>query len=246
MFRSPIECHIRDKLAEEEGGKTEVAAGQGYADIVTDTHVIEVKHVSSIGHAYAAIGQAECYADDLGLGLTPRIHVFGTRKGLARLMGAIQEKCSKRGVALTSEDIPDGAMVSAAQPGRYTILIRASDGMVHANKFAKSFPKPTAWSDLARLASTTQAIAELTGHPTYLDKAALVSPRDPYGQVTWVHWKLIGEIIMAREKRLNRHSLELMLCAAARKMPDTRTLSRIDKDLLDVVNLQWVDDHTLT
>ena len=39
-FRTPIECHIRDKLAEAEGGRTEVAAGHGYADVVTDKHRI--------------------------------------------------------------------------------------------------------------------------------------------------------------------------------------------------------------
>lgn len=67
-----LEATVRDALAAQECGKVEVQTPVGYADIVTSSEVIEVKHYSSWKHAF---GQVMAYSAHLP-GLKRRIHLF--------------------------------------------------------------------------------------------------------------------------------------------------------------------------
>ncbi|MGF1514293.1 MAG: hypothetical protein ACFB5Z_11435 [Elainellaceae cyanobacterium] len=59
-------------LRQREGGEMEVALPIGRADLVTNTHVIEIKHVSKWSDAFKVIAYASYFPN-----LKPRIHLFG-------------------------------------------------------------------------------------------------------------------------------------------------------------------------
>ena len=99
------EAVVRDRLAAREDGQTEVATTHGrYADVVTDTQVIEVKHASG---ATDAMGQVlDCAVD--WPHLRPRVHIFGTETELNGLhMERLATLHAKHGVALTTEVVDD-------------------------------------------------------------------------------------------------------------------------------------------
>lgn len=83
------EARIRDTLAEELQGKTEVPAMYGAIDIVTENQVIEVKHIDRYVHA---LGQVLAHSEQFPR-KQRRIHLFGpdedmtyTKLALARVL----------------------------------------------------------------------------------------------------------------------------------------------------------------
>lgn len=116
------EAVVRDRLAAQEGGKTEVVTMHGrFVDVLTDSHVIEVKHVS---RACASIGQVLDYAVDWPE-LVPRVHIFGTAAELQAKMPRFEMICDKVGVVLSTEEVedeasdtPDGALLLPPQAKR--------------------------------------------------------------------------------------------------------------------------------
>jgi hypothetical protein len=69
-----IESRIRDRIAEELGGRVEVSCRHGRIDVVTDDEVIEVKHIVKYLHA---LGQVLGYGSDFPH-LKKRVILFGT------------------------------------------------------------------------------------------------------------------------------------------------------------------------
>lgn len=242
-FRTPIECHIRDKLAEAEGGRTEVAAGHGYADVVTDTHVIEVKHVRSIRDAYHAIGQAKGYVRHISNGkLHARAHVFGAQQTMRRLMSEMEAYSASDGVLLTHEEIPDGPLVNMPDPTRHKVVFRASDGMVHLHLLATSIvgesKKNNGWGHLKR---TDKAKMVLVSMQQLYSSEDLVTPPDKWNEV-FADWRIAAGLICVHEASMQRHFPALLMCAVMRRLPDDATLRQIEKDLREVIDLRWVDD----
>lgn len=84
-----IECKFRDALAILLDGKTEVSLHSGKADIVTSTHVYEVKRCRQWKHA---IGQALVYASEVGL--HPGVALFGWSP-TEEIIQVIGEACSR-------------------------------------------------------------------------------------------------------------------------------------------------------
>jgi hypothetical protein len=93
-----FESSIRDSLAIQLKGKTEVPCKTGFVDILTNQEVIEVK---AIKHWKAAIGQALVYACEFPT-KKPRVHLFGETSTEMKQM--IVSFCSKLNVAVTFED----------------------------------------------------------------------------------------------------------------------------------------------
>lgn len=156
------ESDVRDALAEQLDGRTEVDVGSGIADIVTDTHVIEVKRLSDFCDAYHALGQAlgytRAYNHAFGTELRPMVHVYGTVAEMERLLETAQQSCRDFGVECASHTIPDaeGALVemgggddlsglTAADfievvlgaSGKPVLVVRPSDGYVWVSTMLK-------------------------------------------------------------------------------------------------------------
>lgn len=93
-----FESSIRDSLAIQLKGKTEVPCKTGFVDILTNQEVIEVK---AIKHWKAAIGQALVYACEFPA-KKPRVHLFGETSTEMKQM--IVSFCSKLNVAVSFED----------------------------------------------------------------------------------------------------------------------------------------------
>lgn len=94
-----IEQQVRDRLQSQLGGLIEVATPAGRIDLLTDTEIIEVKHVSEWK---SAMGQVLAYS-----GFYPehskRIHLFG-KKGELPTSTAITI-CSELGISVTFEEV---------------------------------------------------------------------------------------------------------------------------------------------
>lgn len=84
-----IEYRFRDALAILLDGETEVPLRSGKADIVTSTHVYEVKRCRQWKHA---VGQALVYASEIGL--QPGVALFGWSP-TKEIIQVIGEACSR-------------------------------------------------------------------------------------------------------------------------------------------------------
>lgn len=89
------EATIRDKLARQERGQTEVYCPVGRVDILTETEVIEVK---SAKEWKAALGQAVAYKYFYP-SKTPRIHLYRHCPKETRYL--IEIVCKSDGVRVT-------------------------------------------------------------------------------------------------------------------------------------------------
>lgn len=100
------EARIRDALCLQLSGTKEVPTKYGYADIVTDDEIVEVKRVKGY---LSALGQVLGYGEALP-GRRRRVHLFGTKSELeARSMKDIKELFESFGVMLTWQEIASGA-----------------------------------------------------------------------------------------------------------------------------------------
>jgi hypothetical protein len=103
-FKQTEEYIVASKLADELGGVREIRCGFGYADIITDTEVIEVKRACNWKHA---LGQVLVYAVSFPQ-LQPRIHLFKCSFSIRVDMERIVMICGKYNVRVTFEFAQDG------------------------------------------------------------------------------------------------------------------------------------------
>ena len=102
-FAVTTEAQIRDLLAVEENGTTEVVCPTGRVDVVTATELIEVKKVSDYKHA---VGQVLAYHNcdfPLFRGKTPRVHLFLLGPLTTAKENLIRKTCAAVGVRVTFE-----------------------------------------------------------------------------------------------------------------------------------------------
>ncbi|KAG5186210.1 FirrV-1-A34, partial [Tribonema minus] len=66
------ECDVRDDLALALGGSIEIETPAGFADVITATHVIEVKNWRNWKHALGQVLAYHAFASDKRM----RIHLF--------------------------------------------------------------------------------------------------------------------------------------------------------------------------
>ena len=90
-----IENQVRDKLASQLKGKTEVMTLAGNIDILTSTEVIEVKEVRLWK---AAVGQVSIYRNYYPRH-TRRIHLFGSAH--SRFKEMVERNCHKLHIRIT-------------------------------------------------------------------------------------------------------------------------------------------------
>ena len=96
---------VRDNLSKQLDGATEIINENGYIDIVTESQIIEVKHVDNWKHA---LGQILAYgSDDKFNHLQPRIHLFNDDKKIieTEIKNKIIKTCKKYNCIVTFEDI---------------------------------------------------------------------------------------------------------------------------------------------
>jgi len=96
---------VRDNLSKQLDGAIEIINENGYIDVVTETQIIEVKHVENWKHA---LGQILAYgSDDKFSKLQPRIHLFNDDKKIieTEIKNKIIKTCKKYNCIVTFEDI---------------------------------------------------------------------------------------------------------------------------------------------
>jgi hypothetical protein len=95
---------VRDNLSKQLDGATEIINENGYIDIVTDTQIIEVKHIDNWKHA---LGQILSYRVDENFNkLQPRIHLFSDDKVIeTEIKNKIIKTCNVYNCIVTFEDI---------------------------------------------------------------------------------------------------------------------------------------------
>jgi hypothetical protein len=92
-----VEKQIRDRLQQQLGGLVEVATPVGRIDLLTNTEIIEVKHVSDWKSALGQILAYGAYYPEH----QKRIHLFGETHSLRTV--AVQSTCSDLDVTTTFE-----------------------------------------------------------------------------------------------------------------------------------------------
>ena len=97
--RKRNEAYYRDKLARSLNAKTEVVIPGGRIDILSDSQIIEVKHIRNWK---AALGQIIVYGDYYPHH-QKRIHLFGWDNNHAQ-MRLIQDQCQKQNIIATFEE----------------------------------------------------------------------------------------------------------------------------------------------
>jgi hypothetical protein len=96
------ESIIRDALAQELDGETEVSCTHGYIDVLTSDELIEVKHVSRYTHAF---GQILAYSKSFPTKKL-RIHLFGTAEELKpELIDRCKALCDEYKINVTHETL---------------------------------------------------------------------------------------------------------------------------------------------
>ncbi|HEY9749447.1 MAG TPA: hypothetical protein V6C63_12245 [Allocoleopsis sp.] len=95
------EAIVRDLLWEAEGGYKESPTPVGRVDLLTETEVIEVKHVRQWKQA---LGQVLCYKIYCP-SVTPRVHLYG--HVTARSQMVIEDSCRKLKVRVTWAETPE-------------------------------------------------------------------------------------------------------------------------------------------
>ena len=97
--RKRSESYYRDKLAKSLNGKTEVVIPGGRIDILSDSQIIEVKHIRNWK---AALGQIIVYGSYYPHH-QKRIHLFGWENNDAQ-MRLIKDQCQKQNITATFEE----------------------------------------------------------------------------------------------------------------------------------------------
>ncbi len=93
------EMEVQKLLKTREGGETEVETPAGFADLLTDKHVIEIRHVIDWKDGVKVLVYAQYFP-----GWQPRIHLFG---GYAPAFRALVEEATKNlGIVVTWESEP--------------------------------------------------------------------------------------------------------------------------------------------
>ena len=232
-----MERHIRDKIAEREGGRVEVDTGFGIADIVTDDEVIEVKQVTSPSHVAHAMGQAQMYADTLGGGRTPRVHLFAISRVLDKILPNAIASCRARGVEVTSEEIADDAVAVIVPRGKYYLLTRLSDGMVHATRLANSLTPSLKWSELRRSVWFQKAVSAATG----ATGEQLTCGGGDYP--VWIHYTLVVAAIQIREITfLGGDAVRFHIEAVLGAPHSAQSVKSARQKVFNCVVVQWHDD----
>lgn len=91
------ELKVKQALQKREGGKTEYETLVGFADLVTNEYVIEIKHVSDWKEGLKVLA----YQDQLPA-RKPRIHLFGGHSQPFREL--VEKTLTKLGVTVTWEE----------------------------------------------------------------------------------------------------------------------------------------------
>ena len=91
------ELKVKQALQKRENGKTEYETLVGFADLVTDEYVIEIKHVSDWKKGLKVLA----YQDQLPL-RKPRTHLFGGHSQPFREL--VEKTLTKLGVVVTWEE----------------------------------------------------------------------------------------------------------------------------------------------
>lgn len=124
-----VERQISNNLARGIGGRREVRCLHGLVDILTDTHVIEVKHVENYKHA---IGQVMvyglCYPDH-----GRRVHLFGSKNVDTIVVLNAMNACKKLGISCSFEEF-DEPENRSSKMWEYLADPAASVGTVAENK----------------------------------------------------------------------------------------------------------------
>lgn len=97
---SKVEKIIRDRLMSVIGGQPEVSTPVGRIDLLTDTEIIEVKHVADWK---SAMGQVLAYASFYPHH-TKRIHLF-SKQGESLLTSVALTICSQQRIVVTFEEV---------------------------------------------------------------------------------------------------------------------------------------------
>jgi len=99
-----VEQQVRDRLHQTLGGLIEVITALGRIDLLTDTEIIEVKHIKDWK---GALGQVIAYGS-----LYPthqkRLHLFGAHIHRTKSLSALRETCLSLNVAVTVEEVSNG------------------------------------------------------------------------------------------------------------------------------------------
>ena len=93
-----LEAKVRDRIAEQENGRVEVACEYGIVDVLTPMAIIEVKRSNSFLHA---LGQVLGYAESFP-GHRKRIHMI-LENDEDDLLNRAKRVCNKHGVEVTCE-----------------------------------------------------------------------------------------------------------------------------------------------
>ncbi len=97
--RKRSESYYRDKLARSVNGKTEVVIPGGRIDILSDSQIIEVKHIRNWK---SALGQILVYGSYYPHH-QKRIHLFGEKNNSAQVR-LIIDQCQKQNIIATFEE----------------------------------------------------------------------------------------------------------------------------------------------
>lgn len=101
ICNSQHELNVRNRIAKEVHGTCEVKTPHGPIDVLSDTEVIEVKHITNYLHG---LGQV------LGYGVSfpekkKRLHLFGSTESRIKYLDLAKEICQLYSVKVTFEEI---------------------------------------------------------------------------------------------------------------------------------------------
>lgn len=93
------EKDIQNRIAADFSGATEVGTPAGRIDVLTDSEVIEVKAAQNWKNAIGQVLAYQTYYPEK----TPRVHLFGSKKGIYRVIEDAKYICASLGISLTWE-----------------------------------------------------------------------------------------------------------------------------------------------
>lgn len=147
MNEERAEAFFRDQWAMTLGGRTEVRLTAGRADIVTDTHVYEVKEITAWK---GAVGQAIVYSMELQR--LPGVALYGAMPPGYQGLGTILDVCCRLGVVVllnvwTTGTLPDlisSEVIAAVRAGYSAGDLQAEFGLARraARRMVKRYREP--------------------------------------------------------------------------------------------------------
>jgi hypothetical protein len=93
------EIRVQKALQEREGGETEVETPLGYIDLLTSSHVVEIKHVIDWKDGLKVLLLAKYFPDR-----KPRIHLFGSYATATRAL--VEQALGELGIETSWEQDP--------------------------------------------------------------------------------------------------------------------------------------------